>query len=152
MAKEPRYLYEYVKIMDAFVCVPTPEQIRTEVSKGCWFLGGEFEREYDPSHVVRASTAIRRLKKRFGQPNTNLISPERDGVWKDKPKWGYLLLVDAEFWFSIYEADGKVRLGFRILANDDNEYLKRRDFDANETICEGFFQLVESILKRRNVK
>lgn len=152
MVKEPRYLYEYVKKMDAFVSVPTAKQLSREVARRAWFLGGELIGMYDPMRFIRASAALRHLKKRFGPPNTTLITPERDGVWQEKPEWEYILFVDAQFWFSIYEADGRVRLGFRILAPDDFEYLKLSDFEAGDKLCDGFFRFVDSILKRRDLK
>ncbi len=152
MVKEPRYLHEYVEKLDFFICLPMAKELLKDMRRNRWFIGGEFEHEYDSSRLVCASAALKRLEKRFGPPNTTLIPAKRNGASQEKPRWEYIFLLNAKYWFSIYEAHGNTRLGFRILAPDDLQYVQRYDFYASDELCEGFIRFIDSMLKKRSVK
>jgi hypothetical protein len=144
---------KWVKNAGFHLWVPTPSDVREQTRGGFWFTGDELGSEYRFRHRTDCKTALARLRRRFGQPNNTFSARVRRRIVLEhkRYKWEYVMLVDDEHWYSIYELDGKIFIGYRFLVESDVDFLRRKDFYAGDGLNKRFCAFIGSVIDAKKL-
>jgi hypothetical protein len=145
---------KYVRETEWDKCLKFPAKnfSRREIDKrargSLWFTGGELGSEYGFRCRTDGEKALRRLKRSFGSPNSVFSTGARRFPKEHKKfSWEYLFWVYGEHWYSVYEVDGKVYIGYRFLVKDDVGSPGRKDFRATNRLNSRFCKFIRSIIE-----
>ena len=134
--------------LDISVRAPSVQELSQQVRQGKWFSGAEVGQESGFSVQVDPGTALGRLVKHFGLPNSphfQFWSPEFLAD-RENSTWEYLLLVNGQHYFAVYDRGMRVAVGYRLASPRGASLFTRRDFKADDETCAKLCRYVEAVV------
>lgn len=137
-----------LQMLGLSVRAPGVQELNQEVRQGKWFSGAEIGHEHGLSVQVESGTALSRLVRHFGLPNSphyQCWSPEFLSE-RDATTWEYLLHVNKKYYFAVYDRGHRVALGYRLVSPRGACLLSRADFKADGETCARLCRYIEAVV------
>lgn len=128
--------------------VPSTDDLRNLAHSGQWFSGAGLGHEFGFRCGVDIGTALVRLICHFGVPNSPQYAcwHRRFLEQREKTTWEFILVVNGDHLFAVYDYKGEVAVGYRLLAPRGAFQGSRRDFRADAETCERVCRYIEAVV------